>query len=186
MRGELRAAARAGSADGVAEAAEELLGQLPAGMSGDEREELVAEAAGRELDARLDDPQTRAIVLRHARSLSGNPRELKRFVNVFRFYAHIDLTRRLNGLPGVGVEGAAKLARVAVGWPSFTGALTGAPAPGEASLLTRLEQVADDEAWERLVEGAPERVRPALSSTGELRAVIAAEPKVGALAGSFV
>ena len=49
------------------------------------------------------------MLLRFARDLSGT-REIKRFVNVFRFYAYIDFWRRTQGLETPGLDGAGKLA----------------------------------------------------------------------------
>src|SRR5512144_112445 len=83
-------------------------------------------AMRRELRRRLrpDDPEVQTIVTAVGGRLVKNPREIKRFVNVFRFYTVIRQERELAGLPAPDtLEEIAKLAIIAVRWPQLRGAL---------------------------------------------------------------
>ncbi|WP_214319840.1 P-loop NTPase fold protein [Nonomuraea sediminis] len=70
---------------------------------------------------------------------SRNPREVKRLVNLYRFYTFIAERQRLIGEESPDPAQIAKLAILAIRWPHLTGTL--APADGEHP-LARLERCA--------------------------------------------
>ncbi|WP_326638169.1 P-loop NTPase fold protein [Streptosporangium sp. NBC_01755] len=79
-----------------------------------------------------------------------NPREIKRYVNVFRFYSFLTYRRALAGAPPASDGEVAKLAALAVQWPHLLSPL--AREYDGVSALRRLEQAAsDDPSWERAV-----------------------------------
>ena len=185
-RAALRAAETTGSLEGIADAIEVVQANAEAAGTATARTRAVLQKAGRlEFKDQFSDAHARAMLVRHAADLSGNPREIKRFVNVFRFYAYVDFWRRTQGLPTPGLEGAAKLARIAIGWPSLLSTLArDVPHNGaQASLLAVLEEAADDAAWERGVKLAPQRNQARLS---ELRAVVGRKPHVGETIAGFL
>jgi KAP-like P-loop domain-containing protein len=159
------------------------------GTASPEREAVLQKAARLEFENDFSDEHARRMLLRYANDLSGNPREIKRFVNVFRFYAYVDFWRRTQGFDTPGLEGAAKLARIAIGWPSMLTALARDVARNGTSLplIAHLEQAkGDDAVWAECVALAPERVRARLAALPELRAAIAKEPLVGASVAGFL
>jgi hypothetical protein len=150
---------------------------------------LVQQAARREFRDIFNDAHARAMVMRHADELSGNPREIKRFVNVLRFYAYIEFWRKTQGFDTPGLDGAAKLARIAISWPSLLSTLA-REIPhngGTLSLLGCLEEAAgDDSTWDACIKNVPEKFRPQLAAQSRLRAVISREPRVGANMAGFL
>ncbi|MFB9674193.1 P-loop NTPase fold protein [Streptosporangium vulgare] len=79
-----------------------------------------------------------------------NPREIKRYVNVFRFYSFLTYRRALAGAAPASDGEVAKLAALAVQWPHLLTLLAGET--DGASVLRRLEDAAnDDGGWERAV-----------------------------------
>ena len=183
-RERIQAAETTGTLEGVGDAYEEVRKSYAAqGVRGDA---IVQKAARLEFADRFDDSTARDMLLRFARDLSGNPREIKRFVNVFRFYAYIDFWRRTQGLETPGLDGAGKLARLAIGWPSLLSALaTDVSVNGtSATLLQTLETTPDGE-WEDILVLAPVRARGQLDKAA-LRDVIRGEPHIGAAASSFL
>jgi hypothetical protein len=151
---------------------------------------VLQKAARLEFKDRFSDAHARAMLLRHAADLSGNPREIKRFVNVFRFYAYVDFWRQTQGLEHPGLDGAAKLARIAIGWPSLLSTLAREVSRNgtQVSLLACLEDAAggDDAAWTTGLALAPEPARTSIAAVPQLRAVIAGEPRVGETAAGFL
>jgi KAP family P-loop domain/EVE domain len=179
-----------GSIEGISNAMEKVREQKRAeGDGGANLDALVQQAARREFRDNFSDAHARAMVMRHAGELSGNPREIKRFVNVLRFYAYIEFWRRTQGFDTPGLEGAAKLARIAVAWPRLLSALA-KEIPhkgGTLSLLGCLEEASrDDSAWTACIEQAPEQFRAQLAAQGHLRTVIGREPRVGANIAGFL
>jgi hypothetical protein len=85
-----------------------------------------------------------------------------------------------------GLDGAGKLARLAIGWPSLLSALAGDVSVngGNAPLLQTLETTAGAE-WLDIVALAPERAHAHLA-TPALRAVIRGEPHLGAAGSNFL
>ena len=93
--------------------------------------------------------------LRAALSLlpSRNPREIKRFVNLFRFYSFIAGRGRLIGYSAASKEQIAKIAAFAIRWPSIVARLASGPEAGGHMLLA-LENAAraeDISLWEKAV-----------------------------------
>ncbi|MGW0588341.1 P-loop NTPase fold protein [Streptosporangium sp. NPDC002607] len=79
-----------------------------------------------------------------------NPREIKRYVNVFRFYSFLTYRRALAGADPASDGEVAKLAALAVQWPHLLTLLV--REIDGVSALRRLEQAAsDDPSWERAV-----------------------------------
>ncbi|GAA0851006.1 P-loop NTPase fold protein [Streptosporangium amethystogenes subsp. fukuiense] len=80
-----------------------------------------------------------------------NPREIKRYVNVFRFYSFLTYRRALAGAIPASDGEVAKLAALAVQWPHLLTLL--AREVDGVSILRRLEAAAgDDPTWERIVD----------------------------------
>jgi hypothetical protein len=92
----IKAAETTGTLEGVGDGYEEVRKSYP--VQDVRAEAIVQKAARREFADRFDDRTVRDMLLRFASDVSGNPREIKRFVNVFRFYAYIDFWRRTQGL----------------------------------------------------------------------------------------
>jgi hypothetical protein len=178
------------SLEAIPEAMERLREEARAeGTDSPEQEAVRQKAARLEFENDFSDDHARRMLLRYASDLSGNPREIKRFVNVFRFYAYVDFWRRTQGLDTPGLEGAAKLARIAIGWPSMLNALAQDVARNGAiqPLIAHLEEAnGNDTVWAECVALAPERVRARLAALPELRAAIAQEPRVGSCVAGFL
>jgi KAP family P-loop domain len=137
---------------------------------------------------------------------SSNPREIKRYINLFRFYTFIVQRQRLDGLFAPPADCIAKVAALAIRWPQLLSTLghaqpgdvlPGQGPPGQvASLVAVLEQAARstsgaDENWARALRQAG-LTRPAgtVGSTecaaetlpewsAQLRSFLAAGPEVG-------
>lgn len=72
---------------------------------------------------------------------SRNPREIKRFVNLFRFYTFIAQQQRLQEATAPTGQQVAKLAVLAIRWPHLLNALGGRPTGEDGStVLGQLEQ----------------------------------------------
>ncbi|MFB9965383.1 P-loop NTPase fold protein [Sinosporangium siamense] len=69
----------------------------------------------------------------------GNPREVKRYLNVYRFYAFLAYRRSLSGGPAVSDAAVAKIAALAVRWPHLVSSLVRDRLGGETA-LSRLER----------------------------------------------
>jgi hypothetical protein len=115
-----------------------------------------------------------------------NPREIKRYVNVFRFYSFITFSRALAGGGRATDHEVAKLAMLTIRWPHLLSALTReSPREGDGrSVLADLEDAAgaSDEEW-----------IAALSATGlgpgplsALRALLVSPPSIAVMAGSLL
>ena len=168
--------------------------------------ELTPEAqaeARRALRQRLrdDDPEVRAIVEAVAPWLNRNPREIKRFVNVFRFYVLIRQGRQEAGLPVPdSLEQVAKLAVLAVRWPRLRGILGRQIGPEDGdTLLALLEEPLDelppDAAWsvrkealaKKLTDSpVPEKLQQDLLAHEALCQCLANGPPIGATASGFL
>jgi hypothetical protein len=73
----------------------------------------------------LDNPEVQQMISYGTRFLEPNPRQIKRFVNLFRFFVMIDTERRLQQLPAPSSPWAlAKLAVLGTRWPALLGVLT--------------------------------------------------------------
>jgi hypothetical protein len=102
----------------------------------------VVSAARRVVSSRAneDDPAVRQMYLNYAGQLSGNPREFKRFLNLFRFYSNLQITRELSPFPAPSFEQLAKITMLAVRWPDLVREFTAQS--GTASAIAMLELLA--------------------------------------------
>lgn len=110
------------------------------------RQETIA-AANRVLVEIYSDAEARAAILDGVPEIeSGNPRQIKRFVNLFRFYTFVAQQHRLQGRPAPVGKAIAKLAVIAIRWPHLLHTF-GAPAGGGGgSILLQLERQAREPA----------------------------------------
>lgn len=135
-------------------------------------------------------PEVRAVIARFLPHVGRTPREIKRFINVFRFYAYVQFWRQTTGRPAVDLDGAGKLAALAIRAPEILSLLAAPVVVGPdpaGRLLAALEDAEDDERWNAVLEALGDRpVPPSLRPGAPLRALIAAEPKVGEVAGGFL
>ena len=132
------AAVEAPSEAAVQAADEALRGEVLSGavrqaaaVSGDDA--AAVEAVRRTVERRLtiDDPEVREAIAYGARFLETNPREIKRFVNVFRFLVMIHTERVIGGLATAAtLEQIAKLALLSTRWPSSMSTLAAAAGDG--------------------------------------------------------
>jgi hypothetical protein len=107
-------------------------------------------------------------------------------VNVFRFYAYIDFWRRTQGLETPGLDGAGKLARLAIGWPSLLSTLAAdISVNGKTEMLLQRLETATDGEWDTILTLTPERARGPLAKAS-LRTVIRGDPHIGATASNFL
>jgi len=176
--------------EGIADAMEQVRERTHAEGGADANTDAILQKAARlEFRDAFSDAHARVMLMRYATELSSNPREIKRFVNIFRFYAYIDFWRRTQGFDTPGLEGVAKFARIAIGWPRLLSTLAeDIPHNGRMlSLLGCLEEASgDDSAWAKCIALAPERYRAQLAAQGGLRDVISREPRVGANVAGFL
>ena len=71
-----------------------------------------------------DDPEVQEVIGYASRCLNRNPREIKRFVNLFRFYTMIYAERQIAKLPTpASLHEVAKLAVLGIRWPSLLSTL---------------------------------------------------------------
>ncbi|MBI3272138.1 MAG: hypothetical protein HYZ53_24300 [Planctomycetes bacterium] len=133
-------------------------GPVPAGTNRPAREGEVPEAAQRRVRRlrvavdRLsdDDPVIQALALRAANTLQGNPREVKRFVNMLRFQITIWLARRSQGEPIPSLEQLGRWTLLNLIRPDFArwlrrggGRVAAGSGVAPSSKLRRLEDLAD-------------------------------------------
>jgi KAP family P-loop domain/Putative peptidoglycan binding domain len=165
--------------------------------SSDPRDPALIRALEEEFSEALtdSDPGVQAIIRRHASDLSRNPREIKRFINVFRFYALIQYRRKVRGLPAPTYQQVGKLAVLAVRWPHLLSVFGRPSAVTDGNVLSHLEPLAvkskdaDDasKAWRAALEdaGFTKRLQDELGSD-ELRVILARRPKIGKAAEGFL
>ncbi len=131
-----------------------------------------------------------------------NPREIKRFVNVFRFLVMIHTERTIAGqATAASLDQVAKLALVSTRWPSLIAALAGETAPGSGEIVFELLEQPPTTARKRgetvdqaLRRGLEERLGSCGLSAGdverllseEVRALMASEPVVGSGARAYL
>jgi hypothetical protein len=121
-----------------------------------------------------------------------NPREIKRFINLFRFYTFINQLRRLHGEPAATGEQVAKLAAFAIRWPHLIALLGNADPARRSHPLAELESSAheqDEEDW----TAALRRLLPTLvpadpppSWCHDLRAFLVTGPAIGEVAAPLL
>jgi hypothetical protein len=115
--------------------------------------------------------------------LTSNPREIKRFVNIFRFLVMIDSERGLQGLASLGDLGAiAKLAVLHLRWPALLVAL-GRPAGDDGTVCELIESRPPADSGDVLTAyltglGLPDSAAARLAQP-DLRTFLAAEPHLG-------
>jgi hypothetical protein len=154
--------------------------------------EAVKEAARRILERRLsyDSPEVQAVVEFAADHLDDNPREIKRFVNVFRYFVMIAMERRFEGIGDpVPLKALAKMAILLVRWPGLLDLLTRTveQVDGRPTVLTLLESSTDADATAKSLtaEGLPAPVVAALVGH-ELADLLEKPPFIGRLTDGFL
>ena len=171
----------------------------PAGIFSAEAQE----AMRRELKRRLypDNPEVQAIVAAVTSRLAKNPREIKRFVNVFRFYAVIRQEREAVGLPVPDtLTEIAKLAVLAVRWPHLRAALGRQVGATERdTVLSLLEapvaELPENADWPTRRQALhtvlgdaqiPEKLRTNLLASEGLCELLASDPPIGTAAAGYL
>ena len=129
-------------------------------------------------------------------ALSANPREIKRYVNLFRFYTFVLERQRLEGFPVPRGDSIARLAALAIRWPYLLTAFADVNGDDSAtSLVGRLEAAAraeSDEAWHAAMAEAglmakDKDGKPLLPEwSSPLRRFLEQDPKVGDLAARLL
>jgi hypothetical protein len=133
--------------------------------------------------------------------LDPNPREIKRFVRVFRFFVMIYMERRLRGLRApASLKGVAKLAVLAIRWPGLMATLAESAGSDGRTIFDTLEdpptptrrknetkKTADRRV---LVEaltraGVAKPIRDRLLSS-ELREFMSSQPRLGRAARGYL
>ena len=135
---------------------------------------------------RDSDPGVRRIVQDHAGLLARNPRETKRFINLFRFYAFIQVRRMLRGLPAPTLEQVGKAAILTVQWPHLLTLLSDGTTDG-AGVIQALEYAArqGEQQWQEAIQSLdlPEQRRGLLIKAHALRDLLAAQPDLSSSRG---
>ncbi|MEO3858099.1 P-loop NTPase fold protein [Acrocarpospora sp. B8E8] len=129
-------------------------------------------------DLYSDENAYRAIEVALPALSASNPRELKRYVNVFRFYSFVTYRQRLAGERPASDAEVAKLSALTVRWPQLLSLLTRDCPVRNETTLGLLEQAARADDW---VETAQLVGVPAEASA-PLRALLASGPPVADLA----
>ncbi len=144
----------------------------------------------------VDDPEVREVMAYAQRFLRRNPREIKRFVNLFRFFTMIYTERRIARLAApASLDKVAKLAVLGIRWPSLLSAL--ALAVGDEEELTVFELLENSpspgspKARERALKKAIGDAGVSEATTGrllapELREFLESEPKVGPVVRGYL
>jgi Cdc6-like AAA superfamily ATPase len=125
-------------AQAARDAQAQIVGDVPDGVLLPE----ALEAANRVFVELYSDADSRdAIVDALPKLDSANPREIKRFINLFRFYTFVAQQDRLRGVPAPDSPEIAKLAVLAIRWPHLLNALGARLAiDGAPSALAHLER----------------------------------------------
>lgn len=145
--------------------------------------ESTRQAADRVFDDLYSDENAYAAIesTLHAVTLR-NPREVKRYLNVFRFYSFVTYRRHLAGLGKTTDEAVAKLSALTIGWPHLLAVLTQEAHPG-VTVLDRLESAAqrsDGDTWQRALQEA------GLNTEEPLRQLLATRPAIAPLARALL
>jgi KAP family P-loop domain len=135
-----------------------------------------------------DDPEMQAVIGYASKCLRRNPREIKRFVNLFRFYIMIYTERKLAKLPApASLHEVAKLAVLGIRWPSLLSTLALPAGDDERTIYELLEShpnSGDAESADAALEaqlkaaGLSETMTASLM-TSEVIYFLRSEPKVG-------
>jgi KAP family P-loop domain len=180
----------AGGLEGIVAAAKQMI------QTGDRADRAtVIRAAEEEFAAQFSDrdADVQKLIREAAGALSRNPREIKRFINVFRFYSFIQVRREVRGLPAPSYEQVAKIAVLAVRWPHLLGYF-GQDRDRQETVLALLERLAaredtDKEGWNKdtlLAEEIAEARCSELLADEELRELLKSQPQVAAKAAGFL
>jgi hypothetical protein len=166
------------------------LGTAAAAMPGEDSTAR-REAVRRIVERRLvrGNPEVTAVVAYAAKFLDANPRQIKRFVNLFRFFVMIHTERSLDGLPTVrGLTEVAKLGVLSMRWPSLL------------PILGRRVRASDAQTLFELLEqpGEGTSVQEALENSGltsatidrllaqRLQAFLTSEPALGGAVRAYL
>lgn len=127
---------------------------------------------------------------------SRNPREIKRFVNLFRFYSFIAERQRLLGAPMPEQRQIAKLAAFAIRWPHVISMLGASDTDGALGSLEQAARHDDPDRWTaELRRRFPVFVAASDGATGDtsapgwgddLRAFLRDDVQIGAVASRFL
>jgi hypothetical protein len=137
----------------------------------------------------LENPDIQAVIAYGTRMLRPNPRDIKRFLNMLRFFVMIHTERGLLRMASPeSLEALAKLAVLATRWPWLIPTLL-RPAADELTVLQLLEDSpgGDDGALQtRLAEcGISDSTIHQLLAT-DLLSVVATDPKIAAYASTYL
>jgi hypothetical protein len=133
-------------------------------------------------DADFQDVLTDGVSALH----STSPREIKRYVNLFRFYTFVAHGLRVDGVVEITTEQTAKLAAFAIRWPQVVSLLgdTGSGHP-----LARLENAAraDDEEWLSVLRDVLPGIGEKLPAWApELRSFLSTGPQIARVAAHLI
>ena len=153
----------------------------------------VAEALREVIDRQLsiDNNEVRKIIGQATPWLAANPREIKRFVNVFRFLVMIDSERGFQNLPSTGdLNAIAKLAVLHIRWPELVAILAkSCPASGDQCVYALLEESdpsVDQEKLSQALEDSGLGWQAKRITAPDLRRFIASDPKIGPVARNYL
>lgn len=130
---------------------------------------------------------------------SANPREIKRYINLFRFYTFIVQRQRLHGVAAPTAGSIAKLAALAIRWPHLLSLLSQPPTENK-SPINMLEQGAraagngENDPWRKALTriglltetAANEKPLPLPDWSQDLRGFLATGPEVGEAASRLL
>jgi hypothetical protein len=146
----------------------------------------------------IDNDEVKKIIVQVAPWLAGNPREMKRFVNVFRFLVMIDSERAFRGMPSVGDPNAiAKLAVLHIRWPDLVATLGKSQAALDYKSVYELLE-GQKPAWTDDGQHAVDSIQASLRrcqivgkianriTAIDLRMFISSDPKIGAVSKSYL
>ncbi len=170
---------------------------------GDAAEAAEKEAVRRVVERRLTrgDPDVEDVIAYAIQHLEPNPREIKRFVRLFRFFVMIYMERRLRGLPTPGsLQDVAKLAVLAIRWPGLMATMAEPAGADQRMIFDLLEDppVAARRAKEAQRTADRRALRQALLRTGlgapaadrlmsaEFREFMKSAPRVGGAARGYL
>jgi KAP-like P-loop domain-containing protein len=149
------------------DAQSQIVGDVPDGVLLPE----ALEAANRVFVELYSDADSRDAIVETLPKLdSANPREIKRFINLFRFYTFVAQQDRLRGVPAPDGPEIAKLAVLAIRWPHLLNALGARLAiDGAPTALAHLERHAradtNQSAREAAAEAAETNGKPSKPDT---------------------
>ena len=125
----------------------------------------------------VDDPEVREVIAYASQCLHRNPREIKRFVNLFRFYTMIYAERQIAKLPTpASLHEVAKIAVLCTRWPSLLSTLALPIGNGDErtvfELLENPQSTGDDESGDAALMAA---LRTVGLSDGMMASIMTAE-----------